>query len=228
MLKERFFLLEEEIAQACERSHRSRQDIRLQLATKTQSTDTLKTCYQLGYTYFGENRLQELQEKQTALKDLACQWDFIGHLQSKKVKEVVGNVGLIQSLDRDKLAHEIEKRAKEKAVQQEVLIEVNTSGEESKSGISPNELNRLIDTVLSCDHIKIKGLMTIATNSETETLVRSCFQALFKARESLATSLGKKASDLELSMGMSNDFVWAIEEGATILRLGSRIFGQRT
>lgn len=206
---------------------RDAKSIKTLLATKTVSVDRLLEVFDLGYTYFGENRVQELLEKQKSLSAKAITWDFIGHLQTNKVKDIVGRVNLIHSVDRLHLAQEIQKQAAKQNVTQNILLEVNTSSEESKSGVSPSELSDLATGILFMPNVKICGLMTIATNTDNKEEVERCFKDLYQLRITLAKILKVDMTSLELSMGMSGDFEEAIQEGATLIRVGSLLFGER-
>lgn len=226
MLSENLKSLETNIQVACNQSNRQASEIKILLASKTRDVETLNACISLGYSYFGENKVQEFLEKHSQLS--SARWDFIGHLQSKKVKDLVGKVELIHSVDRKKLVDEIQKRATEASLIQKVLIEVNISGEATKSGVSDEELDSLLLYCQEMSHIDVCGLMTMATNTTDEEEIRRCFQAVAAMRERVARIVGKSVDELELSMGMSSDYLIAIEEGATIIRIGSSVFGART
>lgn len=206
---------------------RSSEQLKVLLATKTVASDVLQKALDLGQSYFGENRVQELIQKQQELSGKAITWDFIGHLQSNKVRDIVGKVNLIHSVDRLSLASEIQKQAEKEGIVQSILIEINTSREATKSGIDPEDWQNLATAILSMPNLKIRGVMTIAANTEHKDKVRQCFKDLYNIRNSLASLLKVDKDHLELSMGMSSDFEMAIEEGATILRVGSLIFGSR-
>jgi pyridoxal phosphate enzyme (YggS family) len=206
---------------------RPSEHVKVLLATKTVTPAVLKQAVELGQTYFGENRVQELVQKQHELSGEPIIWDFIGHLQSNKVKEIIGKVNLIHSVDRLTLATEIQKQAEKQNLVQKILIEVNTSLETSKSGADPQDWLNLATAILTMPNLKISGLMTIAANTDNETRIRQCFKDLYNMRNTLAGLLKTNKDTLELSMGMSSDYELAIEEGATILRVGSLVFGAR-
>ncbi|MCC6138440.1 MAG: YggS family pyridoxal phosphate-dependent enzyme [Bdellovibrionaceae bacterium] len=217
--------ISEQINAACARSGRHASDIRVLLATKTVSAERLQNVLQKNYTLFGENTAQELVKKQSELKNQDIEWHFIGRLQSNKVKDVLPHCRLIHSLDRMSLAQEIQKRATQTV---NVLVEVHSGTEDSKAGISPEELPEFAQQLLPFDKICIQGVMTIADNATNTEAVRNCFRRTKESFEKLKT-LSLKNCDLKyISMGMSNDFELAIEEGANIIRLGSAVFGKRT
>lgn len=197
---------------------------KLMLATKTQSTETLRAVAALGEHLFGENRVQELVPKTTALVDLPIEWHFIGHLQTNKVKDVIGRVRCIQSVDRPSLIDALAAECAKKETSIDIMIEVNTSFESSKHGCHPDEVEHLIEMVESHERLRIKGFMTIGALSDDESLVRRGFAMLRHIRDRYDAQYG---SSSELSMGMSHDLEWAVAEGSTIVRVGSAIFGER-
>lgn len=210
--------LNDRIKAACERSKRKADDIKLVAVTKTASIGQIEEAIACGQKDFGENKLQAAEEKLLHFKDKPfLNWHMIGHLQTNKVKNVIGNFSLIHSLDSFHLAKEIDKRAAEKGIIAKTLIEVNVSGEKSKFGIKPEEISALLSEVSKLPNIKVEGLMTMAPFSENPENSRPYFKKLFR----LAEENGLK----ELSMGMSGDFEVAIEEGSTIIRIGQAIFG---
>jgi pyridoxal phosphate enzyme (YggS family) len=207
---------------ACERSHRDPQSVQLLLASKTVSTSRIRDAFHSGVSLFGENRVQEFLEKLPDLQDLPIEWHFIGQLQSNKVKQILPHVSLIHSLDRLSLAEEIQKQAEKLSLQANVLIEVNTSGESAKGGLRPDEIGTFLDQLEKFDRIHVRGIMTVPVDGP-EPEVRRCFQI---ARNLLLQIRPRIEGDL-LSMGMSGDFEWAIEEGSTLIRVGSSVFGKR-
>ncbi len=215
----------EKLHKACERAGRDPSEVVLLGASKTVSPDRIREFYNCGLKVFGENRVQEFMKKWESLKALDIDWHFIGRLQSNKVKYILGKVSLIHSLDRESLAREISKRATALGTEQECLIEVNVGGEDTKGGISPSELERFTEFVISLGGIRIQGLMCIPPYREDPEEVRPYFARLRELRDSLSEKLGIRLS--ELSMGMSHDFEVAIEEGATIVRVGTALFGER-
>ena len=218
--------VEERIARACERSGRKREDIILLGATKTVKPEIIRHFYSCGLKVFGENRVQEFLKKYEALKDLNIEWHFIGRLQSNKVKYIIDKVELIHSLDRESLFDEVEKRAGRINKIQRVLLEVNVGGEETKGGVLPEEVFNFTEKALSRKNISLEGLMTIPPYEEDPEKSRKCFVLLRELREKLEREFSLKLH--HLSMGMSNDFEIAIEEGATIVRIGTLLFGERS
>ncbi len=216
--------IHKKITAACEKSGRSVDDIRLLLATKTVPTAVLRDVLKMDYRLFGENTAQELVRKESELADQEIEWHFIGQLQSNKVKDILPHCTLIHSLDRLSLAQEIQKRATHPV---SVLIEIHSSPEATKAGIAPEELEVFAKQLENMDKIRIQGVMTIAENADEAQKVRQCFKTTKTCFESLK-GLHLKNADLKyLSMGMSNDYEMAIEEGANLIRLGSAVFGAR-
>ena len=215
----------ERIESACRRSGRDPSGVTLLGATKTVPPQRIEEFYRCGLRTFGENRVQEFLRKAEALSHLDIDWHFIGRLQSNKVKYLIGKVSLIHSLDRRSLADEIQKRAERAGRVQEVLIEVNLGGEESKGGVPPEEAGELISYVLSLPALRVRGLMCIPPYLEDPEEVRPYFIKLRKLRDNLEREFS--VSLPHLSMGMSHDFEVAVEEGATIVRVGTLLFGER-
>lgn len=227
MLLERLQSVENRVQKACERSGRSRESVKLLLASKKVSAERLKELVHLPSVLLGENTAQELVSKYEQLPSHPFRWHFIGHLQTNKVKDVVGRCELIHSVDRLSLAQEISKRSSQKNQQSSILIEVNTSGESNKSGVSPDQAIALCQQIADLPHLTIQGLMTVPANSEEESVVRAQFRLLKNLAAQIAHKQLRNVEMKELSMGMSQDFEWAIEEGSTIVRVGSLIFGER-
>ncbi|MCC7533670.1 MAG: YggS family pyridoxal phosphate-dependent enzyme [Bacteroidia bacterium] len=199
-------------------------DIKLLLATKTVSAQNIRVALQDGETLIGENKVQELKDKFDSLKDIPHQSHFIGHLQTNKIKDVIQFADCIQSLDRIELADKLQKRLALEDKTIDAFIQVNTSFEESKFGVTPETALGFAQQLIHYDRIKIKGLMTIGIFSAEENQVRKCFRLLRNLQDQM---LQKHIPVKELSMGMSNDLETAIEEGATIIRVGTAIFGKR-
>ncbi len=218
--------LKDSICEATVRSGRDPEGVRLVLVTKTVPVEKVLEAYQTGERDFGENRVQEWQEKKDALpKDI--RWHLIGHLQTNKVKYAVGQVALIHSLDRLDLADAIEKQAKAKGVGEvPCLVQVNMSGEESKFGLDPAGVEDFVSQMVVRPAIKIRGLMSIGPLTEDEGKIRECFRKTRELQEVLKRKFPQYGWDV-LSMGMSGDFKIAIEEGANLLRIGALVFGQR-
>ncbi|HEY0298183.1 MAG TPA: YggS family pyridoxal phosphate-dependent enzyme [Arachidicoccus sp.] len=215
------------INDACQKTGRKEHEVRLLLATKTVSPEKIRLAVNAGETLIGENRVQEYTEKFDAIKDLNCERHFIGHLQTNKVKEVLKYVSCIQSVDRADLAEKLDTRLQQESRSIDIYVQVNTSFEESKFGVEPDKAFELIEKINQLGTLNIKGLMTIGLFSDDEILVRKSYRLLRELRDE-AISKGLLAADCrELSMGMSNDLEWAIEEGATMVRVGSAIFGKR-
>lgn len=202
---------------------RSTQDITLMAVTKTVPPKQVNVAVAAGVTYLGENRVQEFLSKRDAY-DQRAEVQFIGHLQTNKVKQVVGKVTLIHSVDRESLLSEIAKAARQQDLIQDILLEVNIGGEASKSGVMPDELGALLEKAMECPDVRVRGLMTIPPRFETAAQAEECFARM----QSLYQQMKITAPQLEiLSMGMSGDYETAIRYGATIIRLGSALFGAR-
>ncbi len=217
------------IQRACEYSGRHADDVKLLLATKTVSPERIKLALASGCCLIGENKVQEVKEKFDALSDTPHISHFIGHLQTNKVKDILKyDIRCIQSVDRLSLAQKLQERLTLMDKSIDILIQVNTSQEDSKFGVAPDETLTLVRQIATMDRLNIKGLMTIGALSDDEQIVRACFVRLRTLKEQIqALNLPNVAMD-ELSMGMSGDLEIAISEGATIIRVGSAIFGQRT
>ncbi len=197
---------------------------RLVAVTKTVSAQTAAALFDLGARELGENRVQGLVSKQYALSGKGVVWHMIGHLQRNKVKKVVGEAALIHSVDSERLADEIERVASTRDVVQDVLIEVNVAGEESKYGISPEDASALAAGIGKMEHVRLRGLMTMAPIAEDAEEVRPLFRRLKALGGQMAAEGLLPDKDYDLSMGMTQDFEVAIEEGATIIRVGSALF----
>lgn len=221
-------IIERRMKLACEKAGRNTDDVKLLLATKTVSTDNIQSVIDKGYTLLGENKIQEAMDRYELLNDQRLKWHFIGHLQTNKVKFVTQFVDVVQSIDRLKLAQKLQNRlVYDGRESMDVFIQVNTSFEESKFGVAPDKALELIQQVAELPNLKIKGLMTIGLLSSKDEKVRECFK-LLKEIQLKAQALNlPNASFNELSMGMSNDLELAIEEGSTIIRVGTAIFGER-
>ena len=215
------------IEKACEKANRNPGDVRLLLATKTVDSEKILYALEQGESLIGENKVQELTEKCAFLKKMNPEVHFIGNLQSNKIKEVIKWASCIQSVDRLDLAEKLHQRLTFEKKEIDVYIQVNTSYEESKFGVAPDQALELIRQVAALDTIHIKGLMTIGLFSAEAEKVRKCFK-LLKSIQKEAMALDLPNVDLkELSMGMSGDLEISIEEGATIIRVGTAIFGER-
>ena len=226
MIQENLRIVEENIKKACMRAGRDPKEVTLIAVSKTKPVPDLTEAYEAGARDFGENKVQEIMDKEAVLpKDI--RWHMIGHLQRNKVKYIVDKACLIHSVDSVRLAEEISKEALKKNVEADILIEVNAAGEESKFGVSIEEAPKLVEEIAGLPGIHIKGLMTIAPYTENPEENRKYFRAL---RE-LAVDIGEKNIDNVtmnfLSMGMTGDYQVAVEEGATLVRVGTGIFGAR-
>ncbi len=216
------------IEAACKKAGREPDEVKLLLATKTVPAERIKIALRTGQNLIAENKVQELKEKHNALKDVPHTNHFIGHLQTNKIKDVLKcDVSCIQSLDRLDLAEKLHRRLKYEQKKIEVLIQVNTSAEESKFGVSPEHTIELVKQVAQFETLQIKGLMTIGLFSAETEKVRQCFRLLKNLQQETMRQNIPNTEMKELSMGMSGDLETAIEEGATIIRVGTAIFGQR-
>jgi pyridoxal phosphate enzyme (YggS family) len=220
-------IVKERIKLACKRSDRDYSDIRLLLATKTVSSERIRYALEQGETLIGENKVQELKQKCNAIKDLNPEVHFIGHLQSNKIKEVLKWVTCIESVDRYSIAEKLHQRLANEDREIDILIQVNTSFEQSKFGVSPDRAIDLIKEIARFDNIHIKGLMTIGLLSSESDDVRKCFKLLKQIQQDVKSLNIPNVEMRELSMGMSGDLEIAIEEGATIIRVGTSVFGKR-
>ncbi len=214
------------IEAACERSGRDPSEVKLVAVTKTVPVEVIEEAISAGVTDIGENRVQEARTKYEAIGN-KVRWHMIGYLQRNKVKYAVRIFDMIHSVDRIELVKELEKRLSKENKIMPVLIEVNVAGEETKHGVDPRDLFGLAREVLSSKHLKAIGLMTMAPYVEDPEEVRWVFKKLRELRDELNERFGEKVFS-ELSMGMSNDFEVAIEEGATMVRIGTAIFGERS
>jgi pyridoxal phosphate enzyme (YggS family) len=214
--------IEQRLARACERAGRKREEVLLLGASKYANAEKIKEAYQCGVRVFGESRAQDFLKKFEELKDLPIDWHFIGNLQTNKVKYIIDKVSLIHSLDRQSLAEEIQKRAERLGKVQDVLIEVNLGKEETKGGVYEEDLEKLFEYCLSLKNLRVLGLMVIPPHKENPKEVRPYFVKLRKLKERLEDLYKIKLP--HLSMGMSEDFEVAVEEGANIVRIGSAIF----
>lgn len=221
-------LIDQRMAQACARAARDRSAVRLLLATKTVDVPRIEQALALmDRPLMGENRVQELEQKGPELSEPRPEIHFIGHLQSNKIKHVLRWADCIQSLDRLSLAKKLQKRLEFEGKHIDVLIQVNTSYENSKFGVEPEQAADLVKKVSEFDRIHIKGLMTIGLFSDDKDKVRACFKRLVLVQQEIKAMHIAGVEMTELSMGMSGDLEIAIEEGATIIRVGTALFGER-
>lgn len=213
--------IEKNIQEACEQVGRARSEVHVVAVTKSVSSKRTIEVIEAGIQQLGENRPEGLEQK-LAEVPLEAEWHFIGNLQSRKVRDIVDRVAYLHSLSRLSIVKEIQKRATHTI---NCFIQVNVSGEESKSGVTPEELITFIEQVAPYDKVRIVGLMTMAPNTDDEEVIRSVFRALRELRDRVAAMQLSYAPCTELSMGMSNDYKIAIEEGATFLRIGTALVG---
>ena len=226
MLQDNLIQVEQNIEEACRRAGRDRSEVTLIAVSKTKPVETLQEAYDLGVRVFGENKVQEMADKYEVLpKDI--RWHLIGHLQRNKVKYIIDKAVLIHSVDSLRLAQTIEKEAKKHNLTAHILIEVNVAREESKFGIFPEDLEALVDEIAKLPHIQVDGLMTIAPFVPDPEENRPVFRELRKLSVDISAKKVDNVNMSVLSMGMTKDYQVAIEEGATMVRVGTGIFGAR-
>ena len=226
MLKENLANVEKNIEQACKNTGRSRDEVTLIAVSKTKPIEMLQEIYDENIRDFGENKVQELCSKMEQLPS-DIRWHMIGHLQRNKVKYIVGKVELIHSVDTYRLAEEINIQAKKQNVIVPILVEVNIAHEESKFGISAEDAILLVEDISKLENIRIKGLMTIAPYVENPEDNRLYFRKIKQLSVDITNKNIDNVSMEILSMGMTGDYMVAIEEGATMVRVGTGIFGER-
>jgi pyridoxal phosphate enzyme (YggS family) len=215
----------ERVDAACVAAGRAPSEVSILPVSKTFPAEALRAAVALGLHRFGENKVQEIREKAGPLSDCAIDWVVIGHLQTNKAKDVARLAAEVQSLDRWELAEALHKRLQIEGRTLDVLVQVKTSPEESKSGLDPAELPAFLDALDRLATLRVGGLMTMAVNSDDQDAVRACFRLLRDLRDQAVARRGKALP--RLSMGMSGDFAQAIAEGATEVRIGTAIFGRR-
>lgn len=220
-VKENLVQIKEEIRSAAAKTGRNSDDITLLAVTKYVTIERTEEAVDAGIVDLGENRIEGFLEKQAVIGEKAV-WHFIGSLQTRKVKDVINQVDYLHALDRLSLAKEIQKRAEKKI---KCFVQVNVSGEATKSGVSPDETLGFIQQLAEFPAIEVVGLMTMAPNTENEDVLRSVFSGLRQLRDEVAAEGLPHAPCTFLSMGMSNDYTIAIEEGATHIRVGSALVG---
>jgi PLP dependent protein len=217
--------VQERIARAAERAGRDPAGIGIVAVTKGHPLAAVREAAGRGLLDVGENRVQEALEKQAAWPDAPVRWHLIGHLQRNKAKLAVGRFALVHSVDSARLADELEKAAAGKGSAQDVLVQVNVAREPQKDGVSPEDAAALVAHIAALPHLRLRGLMTMAPLTDDAAVVRATFRGLREIRDHLPSSLAPRPP--HLSMGMSSDFEIAVEEGATLLRLGTILFGER-
>ncbi len=226
MIKEQLKSVEEKICRACGRSGRSREEVTLIAVSKTKPIEDLKEAYVHGARCFGENKVQEITEKYPQMPE-DVKWHMIGHLQRNKIKYIIDKVTLIHSVDSLRLAGAIQTEAAKHRITMPILIEVNVAGEESKFGLSVEETLPLIEQVSTMENLRVQGLMTIAPYVDDPEENRWVFQKLKKLSVDISRKNINNVTMCVLSMGMTGDYEVAIEEGATMVRVGTGIFGER-
>ena len=237
-IRENIIEVQARAAAAAERSGRRAEDVKIVCVTKTRSPEEIREAMEAGLYEYGENRVQEFVEKYDKVQDIAgalagkpnIRWNIIGHLQRNKVKYIAGKAALIHSVDSFRLAEEINMRAAAAGVVEQILIQLNSAGEIQKSGVAFSECEALADDIDGClPHIKLRGLMAVVPITEDPEDVRIYFRETKRAFDALAAKRGGPGTGFDhLSMGMTHDFEVAIEEGATIVRVGTAIFGPRS
>lgn len=226
MISENLETVRKKIRTACQKRGTSPDDITLIAVTKTHSYELINEAIDCGITDIGENKVQEILEKYDKVK-AGVRWHLIGHLQTNKVKYIIDKVSLIHSVDSIKLMDEIEKQAKKHNIVMDILIQINISGEESKSGIKPDELEELLTHAGTLEHVRVRGLMTIGVKYYNNVTNKLFFDDIY---DRFIDKKSKKYDNVSmdfLSMGMSGDYETAIESGSNMIRVGSAIFGKR-
>lgn len=226
MIAENYKQVKENIAQACRAVGRNPEEVTLIAVSKTKPVEMLQQAYDAGARCFGENKVQEIMDKYPCLPE-DIKWHMIGHLQRNKVKYIVDKAAMIHSVDSLRLAEAIEQEAKKQNVKVPVLIEVNVAGEESKFGLKPEEVLPFLETVSNFEHLQVKGLMTIAPYVENPEENRQIFRQLKKISVDIDQKNINNINMSVLSMGMTGDYQVAVQEGATMVRVGTGIFGDR-
>ncbi|MGG4195088.1 YggS family pyridoxal phosphate-dependent enzyme [Paenibacillus jamilae] len=228
LVEENLRTVRQQMELACQASGRKVEDVKMLLATKTVPLEKLQMAIQAGETLFGENKAQELRDKFPLMQQSnQVEWHFIGHLQTNKVKDVVKYVTLIHSVDRLKLGQALDHQLAKENKTMDILVQINTSYEESKFGASPETALELVEQLSQFDTLNVKGLMTIGKLNATNDETRHCFRLLKSIQTQVREKKFPRVEMDILSMGMSGDFKVAIEEGATIIRVGTSVFGQR-
>jgi PLP dependent protein len=215
------------MSEAAVKARRDPREIRLLAAAKSQTVEALRAAMATGVTLVGENYVQEAQEKKRAIAG-SIEWHMIGHLQRNKVKSAVGLFDVIETLDSVELARALEKEGEKRGKIVRTFVEINLAGEKSKSGVAPDQLAPLLEQIGELAHVVVEGLMTVPPMQEHAESVRGYFRALRALRDKHCGAVPTNIRLKELSMGMSEDFPVAIEEGATIVRIGTALFGPRS
>jgi len=227
MVAENLGNIRSKIRSVCLRTGRDPEEIGLIAVTKSIDSGKILEAYEAGQRDFGENYVQEFRQKQEIITAGDIRWHFIGHLQTNKVKSLIDTVSLIHSVDSFHLTEEIERQASKRNRHVDALIEVHTTDEGTKSGVSPEGVLPLVEQISALQHVHITGLMTIGPFLPDPETARPCFRRLRQLKEDIEQRQIAGVHIRHLSMGMTNDFEIAIEEGATLLRIGTAIFGHR-
>lgn len=226
MLKENLYTVETKIAEACARAGRKREDVTLIAVSKTKPVEMLREVYDSGIRNFGENKVQEMYDKIPQLPE-DIRWHMIGHLQRNKVKYIIDKAVLIHSVDTYRLAEEINIQAKKHGITVPILVEVNIAGEESKFGTSAEDAVLLVEEIATLENLRVRGLMTIGPYVVDAEENRPYFRKIKQLSVDITNKNIDNVSMEILSMGMTGDYEVAIEEGATMVRVGTGIFGER-
>lgn len=226
-IKHNYDFINEKIAEAAMKAGKTRDDITFLSATKTVEPEYINYAISLGLSYIGENKVQELLSKYDEYNLENCSLQFIGHLQSNKVRQIVGKVDLIQSIDSMKLAKEVSKCSLKNNITSDILVEVNIGKEENKSGVMPEMLEELVEEISTLPAVNVKGLMTIPPICEKNDEIRRYFEKMNRLFLDISSKKLDNVSMDILSMGMSSDYYEAILEGANMVRIGSALFGNR-
>ncbi len=222
--------VEENICKAAAKAGRDRSEIKLISVSKNNTVDVLESAYRCGVRVFGENRVQELVGKMDYFEELGIkdiEWHLIGHLQTNKVKYIIGRIAMIHSVDSEKLAKTIDDESAKKGVVTDILVELNIGDEESKFGLDLDNTLEFVEKIAGFKHIRVKGLMCVAPYTDDPEENRQFFSKMKKLSVDIANKNIDNVSMCELSMGMTGDYMVAIEEGATCVRVGTGIFGKR-
>ncbi|HHT9104965.1 MAG TPA: YggS family pyridoxal phosphate-dependent enzyme [Candidatus Wujingus californicus] len=227
-IKENLELVKQNIADAVTKVGKKPEDIILVMATKTVDPERIREAIHADGRIIGENKVQEALKKYAVLKGENAEWHFIGHLQTNKVKDVLKFASMIHSIDRISLVEKLDQRLQYEGRSMDILVQINTSYEESKYGIAPEEAILLVKQIARYDTLKIRGLMTIGLFTKDEVKIRKCFKLLKEINDKIIKEGIERAEMKYLSMGMSGDYQIAIEEGANMVRIGTAIFGARS
>jgi PLP dependent protein len=226
-IKSNLAIVQSRISEVCTKVGREPGSVRLLPVTKTVSAERLRIAYAAGCHEMGENKIQEAREKSEVLSDLGIKWCVIGHLQTNKAKYLARIADEFQALDSIKVAEALDKRLQIEGRSMDIFVQVNSSGEASKFGLAPDDVRAFVAQLPNYSSLNIKGLMTLAIFSSDRDRVRQCFIKMRELQEMLRQEAPADLSFDELSMGMSGDYEIAIEEGATVVRVGQAIFGKR-